>query len=792
MSKVAHILDKQTDLLVAILDPEAMMDPQSENIGYWGGEHIDSSTNLETFDFVADGNSKSSEFLTGENRILISGDEPGTWKEFIIWHTHRENGEVEVKSNGSYIEIAKDKIVLPLVQEGLSAKDCLLYVLSESDWKVGIVEGSARKTITIGEVLDGYQYLLRVAGNFDMKLRFRVIIHGNKIVGRYVDLVYNIGNNLGKEIILGKDLIGVQRDELTDEIVTAMVVQGPEREDGTKLTIVVEDLEARQRWGRGSHMWGYHQVESENKDMGEVELRQYGTTALKKKINSVIRYTADAVSLEHIFGLSHERTLKGDRVRVKDTSYNPPLYLEARVVEIRRNPASAKAKRFVLGDFVEYSEEAIMASFRKLQAELKKKLELGEVIDLIDTSAIVKSPIAPEAPNFNALWLDTSVFPNVLYRWNGEWVKASPTVPADIGAETPDGAQGKVEIMQLRMEINNTSSTVRELGVSVQELNANEFLQSNPVLTALNDAHVTLIAASDELISTTQAAISDDLLTQSEYNLIESGRVDYRAAVDALIKALRTAETEVTRVSANQVVEFAEKKIHRGFNLPTDPEEDDLWVDSFVSPPVWRQYIGGTWINITRSNFVDMQGKIIETQIGPEAVQTPHLAADAVTAKHIAANVIDSDMISTAGLDAGVITFGTMIGITAEVGNAGMTAVGTTGDAIRFWAGAVFNNRQNAVFRVQNDGRVFASNIDISGGSIVGASASFGGTNNQFGVISVFDAMGELTAELNGEFGGFARLNVGHLDAPNKVEYADYRGKEYILYVATEPVNGPR
>ena len=786
-SNYIHVLDKQTDLLVGVLDPE------SEGNGYWAAEHVDSSLNFETFDFIASGSSDVSPFLTGENRVLISGDEPDTWKEFIIWHTHREGGIIEVKANGSYTEIAKDRVVLPMVQENLKAVDGLNVALSESEWKVGIVEGSATRKITIGEAIDAYQYLLRIASTFEMKLRFRVEIRGNQIVGRYVDLLYNIGNNLGKEIILGKDLIGVERDEMTDEIVTAMVVQGPEREDGTKLTITVEDLDARQRWGRGRHKWGYHQVESDNKGMQEPELTQYGRTALNKKINSVIRYTAEAVALEHIFGLSHERTLKGDKVRIKDTSYNPPLYLEARVVEIRRNPASKKLKKYVLGDFVEYTEEAVMAAFKKLQEEINKKLSEEEVLAIVDGRDIVKAAIPPSEPKLNLMWLDTSQFPNVIYRWDGaQWVKTSATLPAEIGAETPGGAQVKVEIMQLRLEAQNVVAVVREMGVDVTKMNSNTFLVGSPVLTTLNAANTVLSDRGTLLVNAINAAIADNLLTQPENTNIDTLRSNFRAAIDTIIRELRNAETEIVRVSANEVMAFGERKIFKGATVPdpTKVQNLDLWLDSRTNPPVWRQLINNVWTLLTRINLSDMQGKILETQVDNGFIKTPMIGANQVIAEHIAANTITSNMITTAGLDAGVIKFGSMTGITAEVGSAGMTAAGALGSSIRFWAGATILNRNTAPFRVQNDGKVIATNIDITGGSITGASARFGGTDNQYGTIAVYDAAGEVTAELNGEYGGFARLNVGYLDAPNKVEYADYRGKELNLYVTTQSVSG--
>ncbi|MCJ0932542.1 hypothetical protein MST22_15450, partial [Virgibacillus halodenitrificans] len=54
----------------------------------------------------------------------------------------------------------------------------------------------------------------------------------------------------------------------------------------------------------------------------------------------------------------------------------------------------------------------------------------------------IESLTAP--PDTEALWIDTSVTPNIIKRYDGvEWTKLSPTEASEIGAETPTGAQSK-------------------------------------------------------------------------------------------------------------------------------------------------------------------------------------------------------------------------------------------------------------------------------------------------------------------------------------------------------------
>lgn len=74
-------------------------------------------------------------------------------------------------------------------------------------------------------------------------------------------------------------------------------------------------------------------------------------------------------------------------------------------------------------------------------------LAIGEITiaNIDDVNISTDQPIDPVP---DQLWLDTSTVPNVMYRWDAtaeEWVKASPTEADDIGAETPEGAQGKAD-----------------------------------------------------------------------------------------------------------------------------------------------------------------------------------------------------------------------------------------------------------------------------------------------------------------------------------------------------------
>src|SRR5699024_9443288 len=121
--------------------------------------------------------------------------------------------------------------------------------LNDTGWQMGVVEGDGNKTIKIEEHTNPYKVLKKIAKEFDLELRFRVTHDGNKITGRYVDMLQRVGQWRGREVEFGKDLDSIKRTEKQD-VVTALLGIGPEREDGTRIEVLVEDDDALKRWGR--------------------------------------------------------------------------------------------------------------------------------------------------------------------------------------------------------------------------------------------------------------------------------------------------------------------------------------------------------------------------------------------------------------------------------------------------------------------------------------------------------------------------------------------------------------
>src|SRR5690606_24585840 len=317
----------------------------------------------------------------------------------------------------------------------------------------GIVEVSGTKTIHRDDFTNPFDYLKTLAREFEGELRFRIEHNGNRITGRFVDLLERVGEWRGREIEFGKDLDGIRRIENTERIVTALIGLGPEREDGTRLEVFVEDTDALQRWGRPDpvtgelrHLIEVYEPESERAEMTEEELRQYTRTELNKRINAVVTYECAVVDLENVPGTEGKKIRFGATIRIKDTKFNPPLYIEARVFEQERSIKSKAKKTIKLGDFVEYTEEDVRAVWRQLQEQIRKKISIADLRAYAEPKKIESDTPPPIREGENPIWVDTSKTPHVPHVViANEWVKMSPTEAQEVGAETPQGAQEKAD-----------------------------------------------------------------------------------------------------------------------------------------------------------------------------------------------------------------------------------------------------------------------------------------------------------------------------------------------------------
>lgn len=386
---------------------------------FWSDTHRHELDGENSFKFTMPSTIKEAAFFGERNHFLIPSEDNG-FEEFIVFHsfTTMDNEKV-VTGVAAYTEMDKAHIVNPGTYTG-TLQELANMVLPYTDYRLGVFEDINIRTITVEEHIGTYAYLVKLGKLFGMELRFRAEVKGSRFNGRYVNFVQRIGADIKKEVVYGKDLIGIEMTVHSDRIVTELLCIGPEREDGTRLESVVRDEDAFQRWNRkGEPIVGVYMPESSRADMTLEQLEQYGRTELNKRIASVVEYKISAASIENIY--PNEKVRLGSTLRIKNPKFEPPLYADARAISVDRSIVDGSRKVYTIGEVKLYTEEEAKRTFRELQRLYGVKM--------------IKSETAPDGQP-KTLWIDRSTPLNVPHTFNfetNEWEKSAPTDAGEIG-----------------------------------------------------------------------------------------------------------------------------------------------------------------------------------------------------------------------------------------------------------------------------------------------------------------------------------------------------------------------
>ncbi|MED3274808.1 phage tail spike protein [Bacillus thuringiensis] len=383
-SGLLHVVDFKTDQILSAIQPK----------DYWEDKrHWEIKNNIDMLEFKTFDGTPHAITLQQQNLVLKEVRD-GRIVPYVI------NNEVEkdsndrsltVHSSGAWVQIAKDGIIKPQRIESETVNTFIDIALADSKWQRGITDYSSFHTMTIDEFIDPLTFLKKIAALFELEIQYRVEVSGSRITGWYVDMINKRGRETGKEITLGKDLVGVRRIEHSRDICTALV--GFVRGEGDELITVesinngllyITDNDTFQRWNaHGKHKFGFYTPETEDRNMTPQRLLTLMKTELKKRVNSSVAYEVEAQSIGRIFGLAHELINEGDTIRIKDTGFTPKLYLEARVIAGDESFTDPTQDKYVFGDYREITDpnEELRKIYNRILSSLGSKQELIDQLD---------------------------------------------------------------------------------------------------------------------------------------------------------------------------------------------------------------------------------------------------------------------------------------------------------------------------------------------------------------------------------------------------------------------------
>ncbi|MGF1433746.1 phage tail spike protein [Bacillus thuringiensis] len=382
-SGILHIVDFKTDQIVAAIQPQ----------NYWDDKrHWEIKNNVDMLDFTVFDGTTHSATLQQQNLVLKEVRD-GRIVPYVITEAEKNSDKrsITTYASGAWVQIAKSGIIKPQRIEGKTVNEFIDMALVGMKWKRGKTDYAGFHTMTIDEFMDPLTFLKKIASLFKLEIQYRVEIQGSQIIGWYVDMIQRRGRDTGKEIELGKDLIGVTRIEHSRDICTALVgfVKG---EGDNVITIesinrelpYIVDNDAFQRWNeRGKHKFGFYTPETEELDMTPKRLMTLMEIELKKRVNSSVSYEVEAQSIGRIFGLAHELINEGDTIRIKDTGFTPKLYLEARVIAGDESFTDPTQDKYVFGDYREITDpnEELRKIYNRILGSLGNKQELIDQLD---------------------------------------------------------------------------------------------------------------------------------------------------------------------------------------------------------------------------------------------------------------------------------------------------------------------------------------------------------------------------------------------------------------------------
>ncbi|MGX9933709.1 phage tail spike protein, partial [Virgibacillus salarius] len=134
-----------------------------------------------------------------------------------------------------------------------------------------------------------------------------------------------------------------------------------------------------------------YEPQSTDQDMTEERLITLTENELDKRVNATVEYEADIADLEHVPGLENKKIRYGDTIKIKDTKFNPPLYLEARVHTMDRSIVDKSNKKVTLGDFIEYTEEEVHDIWNELKKEIQNKIDANDLDEYTYRKQIIDS-----------------------------------------------------------------------------------------------------------------------------------------------------------------------------------------------------------------------------------------------------------------------------------------------------------------------------------------------------------------------------------------------------------------
>ena len=308
--------------------------------------------------------------LSKGDRILWND---GEWHEHVVNELDQEHSDGQTMAYvcESSLQWLRYRKIRLFSMKNVTAAEALSHVLEGTVWDVGEVDDFGRRDLVL-EQTDVYKAVLEIAGTWGCEIRADVGVTHSGANRRSVSLVKRVGESRGVRFEYGRDIEGVEKTILSDDVITACYGYGCSLEgetDGVKnrLWVYVEGTEEQKsRWGQSDGKGGKVHSEgsfedSQVKDRAELERRtreylaQHSAPSVSYKVKGVPAMQMRGVRL-------------GDSVQVVDREFVPELRIEARVGELRRDLLTGETKECSFGTVASVLPDVLTRIYRQVSA----------------------------------------------------------------------------------------------------------------------------------------------------------------------------------------------------------------------------------------------------------------------------------------------------------------------------------------------------------------------------------------------------------------------------------------
>lgn len=509
--------------------------------------------------------SKRAEHFKKRNRVIIQ-DINGVYREFIIERTEENGQYLQVECTASYVpDISTAKPIMAGKYEKMTVDQKLSEVLRDTNWSVGDCDYGGIRTNSWTSPRTPYEMISQLTTNHKLEPDYEIIIEGNEVKQRLVNMKIPSHLFKGKEIVYGKDLLNIKRTVDYSEVKTALIGIGPEKENGDRIFVEEVDNEAQQQFNLPQrYIYGIYEPETEDDNMTIERLRTLTRTELNKRKSAAISYEISVVDLEKEY--PHEIIRFGDIVRIKNPDFTPSLYAESEIIGFKHDLISGNCT-YTFGNIIEYKEETLRKYFESKLDYIRQKLNDGLtnvntiVADVVEGKLeyferkIIKGVEPPENPVNDMLWLDTSNPDVAVLRryWEGQWINATAEKAEDIGAITREKAlygeltntfvNLSIQHSKLLNEMHSVMNSEYLVDFDLKdELNA----KLDATVSIYNNIKSNLESMTDEtatigkLIDTQTLFLNYRTAMQNLYNVVERAKIE----IDERFKLLQSQYTD--------------------------------------------------------------------------------------------------------------------------------------------------------------------------------------------------------------------------------------------------------